>query len=209
MPAIVDPAQKEYALSLMLEHNYAQRELERITGLSRPFLRKIAREVGYQFPRNGIEVVGSHIMCCNCGSIFRRALSKITRAQKQFCDKYCKDAYQKGPNHPSWSHGKTANTFSSWIKNQAGYETWRQAVLSRYNNRCAVSGLVDNLDVHHILEKAQHNDRALDPNNGIVLNKQVHIEIHKLIREGYSFDEAMGILRKKFKETRDAADQAD
>jgi 5-methylcytosine-specific restriction endonuclease McrA len=199
MPRIVSAAEKQRAISLMFD-GMGQRDIERETGLSRPFLRKIAREVGYQFPRNGVEVIGRTCMCTNCGLLFRKPPSKVERAKLQFCDDLCRRAWMKGPNHPSWKTGKTAATFSSWIKNQSGYDQWRDKVLERDGNKCQISGRTDSLQVHHILPKAENisPETALDVDNGMTLNKEVHDRIHELIRSGKDYEEAIEAARLEY-----------
>jgi hypothetical protein len=130
MPRIVSALEKLNAIRLMTQGRngvqLGQREIERETGLSRPYIRKLARDIGHQFARNGIEILGKVCMCTNCGTLFRRPQSKIDRAKQQFCDNLCKLAFMKGPNHPAWKTGKTASSFSSWVKNQADYyQKWQ------------------------------------------------------------------------------------
>jgi hypothetical protein len=187
----------------MVNENVPQREIERQTGLSRPYIRKVAREVGYQFPRNGFEVIGNMCMCVNCGAFFRRPTSKIERAKQQFCDVVCKQAFFAGPNHPSWSTGVTARSFSTWVVNQSGYKKWKEAVLERDGYACVISGRKNELHAHHIVMKALDPSMAFNIDNGITLNEQIHIEIHKLIREGVGFEEAIQKLKDKHKEERE------
>lgn len=197
MPRLVSDGEKQYAIFLMTERSLGQRDIERETGLSRPYIRKLAREIGHQFPRNGIEIVGRTCMCTNCGMMFRKPPSKVERAKNQFCDDLCRKAWMKGPNHPSWKVGKTASTFSSWAKNQQSYEDFKRAVLERDGYKCVISGKTDNLEVHHIMPKAEgmFPELAFDPNNGITLNVEVHKEIHDLIRDGKDFEDAIEYLK--------------
>ncbi len=178
----------------------SQREIEDETGLSRPYIRKLAKEVGHQFARNGIEIRGTLCMCTNCGCLFRKPPSRAKRAKNQFCDEYCKIAGMKGVNHPNWKEGKTAATFSTWVKNQQAYKDWQQAVFSRDNYTCQISGRTDNLDAHHILQKAEmfNPEKAFDVDNGITLNKEVHQKLHELIRDGKGFEEAVDTIRAEY-----------
>jgi hypothetical protein len=204
MPRSVNAATKFLIVKLMTEGKdgvpLGQREIERETGVSRQYIRRLARNLGHQFPRNGIEIVGKICMCANCGAFFKKPPSKIKRAKNQFCDIYCKEAFFKGINHPNWKHGKNVETFSTWIKNQASYDTWRQSVLERDGNQCVISGRTDNLQAHHIFQKAENfsPEKSLDPSNGITLNFEVHVEIHDLIRKGVGFEEAIEVLKKKY-----------
>ncbi len=205
MPRNVPAAEIHAAITLMTTPDengnlIGQREIERITGLSRPYLRKLAKQIGHQFPRNGVEVVGKLCMCVNCGAFFRRPLSKVERAKNNFCDDYCKLVFMKGANHPSWKQGKASSSFSKWVKNQAGYETWRQAVLERDGHACVISGRTDDLHVHHVMPKAEgiSPEKAFDVSNGMTLNREVHEEVHSLIREGNDFEDAIVKLKEKY-----------
>lgn len=202
MPRKVDTDKMQDAIHYMLDLNMSQREISQRTGLSRPYLRKLAKQLGYQFPRNGLEVVGQICMCANCGSLMRKSPSKIKRVENNFCDITCRTAYFTGPNHPFWKEGKTAKSFSSWITNQADYKVFREEVLKRDGFKCVVSGQSDNLQVHHLLPKSEeyYPEKALDPSNGITLNSNIHIEIHKLIRSGVDFYDAVDHLRQKYGE---------
>ena len=179
---------------------YGQRDIEHETGLSRPYIRKLAAQIGHQFPRNGIEVKGQLCMCSNCGWFFRKPASRVKRAKHQFCEDICRQAWMKGANHPAWKTGITANTFSSWVKNQAEYRQWAENVLERDNHTCVISGRTDNLEAHHILMKAESEspDKVFDIDNGITLNKEVHQRMHELIREGKGVEESMEQLKKEY-----------
>lgn len=207
MPKLIPSEQKMMAINLMLAKDvdgkplYGQRTIERETGLSRPYLRKLSHEIGWQFFRNGKEVVGQLCVCANCGCYFRKPLSRILRAGRQFCDLDCRQSHAKGVNHPNWSGGSSTSSFSQWCKSQSEYKTFREKVLERDGHKCVISGRTEGLQVHHILHKAEseHPEKVFDPNNGIVLNEDVHIEIHKLTRAGKSFDEAVVILKERYK----------
>lgn len=204
MPKVVSEAEQNEVINLMTEKDekgnfiYGQREIERITGLSRPFIRKLAKKIGHQFPRNGLEVKGQLCVCTNCGSFFRRPKSKVIRAEKNFCDEICKEVYMKGPNHPMWQQGQTASTFSKWVQNQSEYKEWREKVLARAGYQCEITGSTEGLDVHHILPKATNYDKAFDLDNGIVLSKECHKKVHEFIRAGYDYDEAVQKLREEY-----------
>ena len=187
------------AITLMLD-GVAQREIARQTGISRPTLRKIAKEIGHQFPRNGIEVVPSVCMCSNCGIIFRRSPSKIERAKKSYCSELCKTAYQAGANHPNWKGGVTMKSFSTWVTNQSQYKDWREEVLKRDDYKCQISGDTEKLEVHHILHKAEDRnpESVFDVDNGVVLSKRVHTEIHQLTDKGMTYTEAVAKLKDKY-----------
>lgn len=206
MPRVISAAERLNAIHLMTKKDsdgsyiLGQRDLESETGLSRPYLRKLAKEIGHQFPRNGIEVKGKLCMCSDCGLLFRKPPSRVKRAKHQFCDELCRRSWMKGSHHPSWQGGSTASTFSEWVRSQAAYKNWVKAVLERDDFTCQISGRTDELQAHHILMKAEmfHPEKAFDVDNGITLNKDVHKRIHELIREGKDFEEATEIVRKEY-----------
>src|SRR5437762_1762657 len=86
MPRYVSMAEKSRCINLMLEKDpqgnqvYSQNDIESITNLSRPYIRKLARLMNHQFPRNGIERKGTLCVCENCQVFFRRPQSKVIRA---------------------------------------------------------------------------------------------------------------------------------
>lgn len=199
MPRKVSEAEEQF-LIMLIRSGVAQRDIERDYGASRTFLRKLAKKIGYQFPRNGIENVGQVCMCASCGRLFRRPRSKVERAKYNLCSDVCRVDYMRADKAGAWKDGSSVRSFSSWIVNQQGYEDWRKAVLERYNYKCAISGRDYDLHCHHIEFKGKEENygKALDVDNGIILNEEIHKEIHKLAREGLTFEEACEKLKKKY-----------
>ena len=70
----------------------------------------------------------------------------------------------------------------------------------RDNYKCVISGRTDDLRVHHILPKMEgvNPEKALDPDNGITLNREVHEKIHEIIRQGNDFEEAIEIVKMEY-----------
>jgi len=200
MPKEVSPAEKSLVISLMV-NGKGQREINRMTGISRGYIRDLAKTIGFQFKRNGFEILGKLCICENCASFFRRPPSKVYRVKSTFCSSSCKMTYMKGINHPSWGQGERSITFSQWCKNQSFYKQWREEVLDRDDHRCIISGRTDNLEAHHILPKQEsfHPEEAFNVDNGITLNKEVHQEIHKMIREGWGFEDCITKLKQDYK----------
>lgn len=200
MPRIVSEAEKQEAYDLMM-NGVSQREIERLTGLSRPYIRKLARLYNFQFPRNGVEVTGKLCMCSNCGAFFRRSKSKVDRTKNSFCSELCKFAYFRGSKHPSWKKGESITNLSDWLTSQTQYKEWREQVLERDGRKCTISGDTEELEAHHIMHKAESKnpEYAFDVNNGITLSKRVHIELHQLVNDGHSFEEAQEMLKVKYK----------
>lgn len=192
------------AIVEMILNDVPQREIERQIGASRPYIRKVSREIGFQFPRNGVEVRGTMCVCNCCGAFFFRPKSKIERAEKNFCSLSCKGQFMRGSNHHSWKDGSTAKSWSTYVMNQSGYKKWKNEVLEKFNYRCAITGRKTDLECHHIKPKAENESPELvfDPNNGIVLCKDIHIEIHQMMDKGIPGEECIEQLREKYKQER-------
>lgn len=199
MPKIVPTEQRMNVINLML-NGMGQRDIERETGLSRPYIRKLAKETGHVFPRNGVEIRGILCICTNCDSFFYRPQSRVDRADKIFCDEDCRKIYSVGSNHPNWKIGTYSNTFSKWIKNQKSYHEWTKKVLEKDGYKCVISGKTDDLHVHHILPKKEsaNPELSLSLENGLTLNAEVHREIHALIHSGIGYEEAVIQLKEKY-----------
>lgn len=199
MPRNVTHAERAQAIKLIIEGETSQRDIAKVTGLSRPYLKKLADEIGYRFPQNGIDIQGKLCMCTLCGTYFRRPPSKAKDHKALFCSRTCKDYYYRGQQHHSWKTG-TTNTFSQWISNQAGYTAWQKAVFERDNYTCQITGATGvKLHAHHIKPKAEFQHMALDVDNGITVSEDAHILIHKLLREGKNFQEAINEAKKALK----------
>lgn len=199
MPKKVSIFDRNRALTMMHD-GVSQREISKQTGLSRPYLRKLAGEVGFQFPRNGFEIIGDICICSNCFVWFRRSSSRVQRSNKHFCSADCRKAHFTGPSHPNWKQGSSAKSFSTWVLNQGAYKDWRKQVLERDNHRCQISGRDFDLEAHHILPKAEgfSPETAFDVDNGITLNKEVHTRLHQLVSEGYSYQDCLKKLKDEF-----------
>ena len=191
MPRTVSIAEKDEAVNL-IKNGVSQREIARITGLSRPFIQKIAKRLGHQFQRNGFEIKGQVCMCSSCGVLIRRPPSKVKRSKHIFCSTACKGIFMTGEKNPSWKGGTQSSTFTKWVKNQKDYKEWRNAVLERDEHTCQITGKKNiPLDVHHIHPKADYQDLALDVDNGVTISQEAHRLIHSLIKKGCDFKEAI------------------
>lgn len=201
MPRTVDPEVKIDAITMIMD-GVSQREISRETGLSRQYIRNLAKEMGIKFLQNGKDIRGNIAICENCGCFFRRPKSKLDRAQKSFCNNECRVAYQVGVNHPNWRGGKTLKSFSSWVVNQKEYKDWRDRALERAGHKCEITGKTENLQVHHIFQKAEefNPERVFDDSNALVLWEEAHTRIHQIIKSGVGFEEAVEQLRREYRE---------
>ena len=199
MPRTVEPALRAKAINMMNEGD-SQYEIHRELGVSRPYIRKTASQVGHQFPRNGIEIKPPIISCLNCDLFFRRPLSKIASASRHFCSDECRVAYQAGENHPSWRGGSTAKSFSTWVQGQSEYKDWRNRALERSGNACQITGSKVNIDVHHVYPKADNPEKAFDDDNALVLAEPAHIRIHQLLHQSVGFLNAIDQIKQEYQD---------
>lgn len=174
--------------------------MTRLTNISRPYIRKLARSVGFQFPRAGIEQRGILCACVHCGILYFRSASKVDRAEQNFCSVPCKNWFQRGVNHPSWKDGDRIRSFSSWVTQQADYKKWREAVLERCGRKCVISGRDYNLEAHHVLAKAEsmNMEDVFKVDNGISLNDEVHQRLHQLVSQKVDPIKIFAMLKNEF-----------
>jgi hypothetical protein len=196
----------------LMESGKSQRDIQKITSVSRPTIRKIAASIGYQFPRTGIEITSPELKCDNCGTMFRRSPSRLDGYDKHFCSQVCRDEYHCGENHHSWK-GDKAMSFSKWVSNQKQYKDWKEKVLQRDGYRCVISGIVADLEAHHVYQKAEDfsPEKAFEVDNGKTVTKKIHTRLHQLATEGITTTEHMeqvkgewinGIIDKEIAQSR-------
>ena len=76
-----------------------------------------------------------------------------------------------------------SDALRGWLKGERGKNIkWKTLVKAR-DKVCAISGLNTNLHAHHIYCKNTYPDMQYDINNGIALEKTIHLNFHK--RYGY------------------------
>jgi 5-methylcytosine-specific restriction endonuclease McrA len=189
-------------IKMLVEEDAGEREICRVTGVSRPTIKKIAASIGHNFARNGYEVQGTLSCCRHCRNFFRRPKSKLDRAKNTYCSVTCKNLDMRGPNHPSWKEGASIRSFSDWVVKQAPYGKWRKAVMERDGYKCTITGSVDNLEAHHILPKGldMSPENVFNVNNGITVDKRVHLRVHQLIDSGVDPVVAIDQVRKEYDE---------
>jgi len=55
---------------------------------------------------------------------------------------------------------------------------WKKLVKEQQYEECAVCGINNNIAIHHIFYKSKYPKLSLNPNNGIPLCHQHHMEVH-------------------------------
>ena len=65
------------------------------------------------------------------------------------------------------------------------YRKWKYACRNRDNNQCVITGLKTHLQVHHINHATYFPEQRYDVDNGVTLNRYVHLLFHILMMKGY------------------------
>ncbi len=66
---------------------------------------------------------------------------------------------------------------SKW-RRTSQYRLWRILCKRRDGYRCVVTGSTKNLEVHHLDSGSYFPDKRYDVNNGVTINRNVHLDFH-------------------------------
>lgn len=78
------------------------------------------------------------------------------------------------------------------------YRNWRKLVFERDKYICQICGKTNTeLNAHHIMGYAEHEQTRLDIANGITLCKKCHISVHKDKVHGLDSDEILDRIKDK------------
>lgn len=106
---------------------------------------------------------GIYIKCANCGiEIYVNQKSK-----RKFCSKSCLTNFRK----------ENINRDQDW-RDWPEYNKWRDLVYYRDAYKCQICGSKEKINAHHIFEASFFPDKRFDVDNGIVLCKKHHIQVH-------------------------------
>jgi len=72
----------------------------------------------------------------------------------------------------------------SW-RSSREYREWKKACKTRDGNKCVLTGLTSRLEVHHIRHSSYFKDLRFDVDNGVTINKYVHLIFHIFVMRGY------------------------
>lgn len=61
----------------------------------------------------------------------------------------------------------------------AEYQRWRKQVLAKCGKKCQMCGSTENIEVHHIVPIAENKDLRYAVDNGMVLCRKCHKEVHR------------------------------
>lgn len=136
--------------------------------------------------------------CKYCGTKFNRRLGNILDNQKYtFCSKECERFFRLNASSSIEANGSTYIAFRDKLSKMSEYLKWREEVLKKYNDRCAICGSTNEIEVHHIIPlyfivnritKGIYNNDTLKEvikddifnniNNGICFCKKCHNICH-------------------------------
>lgn len=81
-----------------------------------------------------------------------------------------------GKGNPNYVHGNTKQSQAD-RKNQ--WYSWGRFIFHKYNYQCVISGRKDDLQCHHIIPFSVLPSLRFSVENGVVLNRFYHIELHR------------------------------
>lgn len=113
----------------------------------------------------------------------KRTKEKISKSLKNKPKKYTSWLLGKtGPAHPSYKHGK-GNTRASNPNEVVSLKTWKQQVFILYEYKCFITNKFNTkktpLVCHHLDSWDIHPNRPYDVNNGVVLQREIHLAFHR------------------------------
>ena len=113
--------------------------------------------------------------CTQCGNVFHRPPSKLSRSQNVFCSGQCRADYrsihENGPNSPRWLNGI----------GRSRHTTWAKRVKQAADYQCQVCGDSPKgirLHAHHIEGYEPHYEGAITTDDGICLCATCHVRLH-------------------------------
>jgi hypothetical protein len=87
--------------------------------------------------------------------------------------------YQRAHSFPEWrEHLSVAAIGAVSDRNAASVRRWRNGVLDKDGYQCVDCGSSEELEAHHIVRWADNVFLRADPDNGMTLCHDCHLEIH-------------------------------
>jgi len=145
------------------------------------------------------------LYCYTCKNEFKTSVHSYKNAKKtgcKYCKKLCISNYNKnkiitlktrqkiskanknkpgtlngkfGLSHPKWKGGKYDRLNGSSTEAYL----WRKYVKKLYEYKCVITGCTENLECHHLESWNVCKEKRNDPNNGVLIKKQIHLAFHK------------------------------
>lgn len=85
-----------------------------------------------------------------------------------------------GEKHPAWKGG-----YGRDINKPSNQDyVWKNQVKKLYNFACIVTGQVKNVESHHLYSWNKFREMRYNPQNGVLLHKEIHKHFHNLYGYG-------------------------
>lgn len=126
------------------------------------------------------------VVCSTCGATFTKHLSEIRKnaGDLHFCSPACWYEYNQGENHYGWDGGQHERMNPDLRK-------WRAAVIERDHGYCRLCHSQERLEVHHIKRFATNPESRWDPENGVSLCHECHVNFRNREEE---YEEILGFV---------------
>lgn len=202
----------------ILKENYPKhgyKKCKEITGLSKKAIQCLAQRHNiYKLPNNRIGEVfgrlkivekGSKIginqkwLCqCECGDKKEIFYSNLQNGDIRSCgclytemiDKLKIKEYKKR------SHVRISPHHWGWKRSR-----WRKQLLEKYDFACVLSGIkTGRLEAHHLFNQKAYPDLQYDPENGVILQRELHQLFHKLYGREINDPKQFEEFRLKYKQ---------
>ncbi|MEY2973074.1 MAG: hypothetical protein RI886_851 [Pseudomonadota bacterium] len=98
-----------------------------------------------------------------------------------------------GENHPAYK-GTPNRDFNN---PSTEYYIWREAIKTRFNRTCFVTGKKSNLVAHHLDSWNMYPKRRYDIMNGILIHKEIHKLFHDIYGYGNNTEEQFRLFLKE------------
>lgn len=126
------------------------------------------------------------MVCVECGTV--KLVKPCELKYRKYCSKKCYgkaiSRRQCGENNHMWRGGITNHRDKEF--NSPEYKEWKAGVLRRDDFTCLMCGRRSGggngaitLNAHHIKNWVNYPELRLDPNNGLTLCRNCHIEVHR------------------------------
>ena len=127
------------------------------------------------------------VVCQECGAEMHIKPSEVRNGRK-YCSKSCagkvQSRRQRGENNPAWKGGLSQTRDKEFASPE--YKEWKAFILKRDDyscNRCGLRSGNGNgyivLHAHHVKSWINHPEIRFDPDNGMTLCQECHIDIHR------------------------------
>lgn len=94
----------------------------------------------------------------------------------------CRQCYsenQRGDKHFNWRYDLEEDERVR-KRHLIGYSFWRKSVLKKDEYTCQLTGVREDLEVHHINSYSKYRESRLNIDNGITLNRYIHDRFHEV-----------------------------